>query len=152
MPLYPSAHEQEVNEQAVRVIDGLGGVNATARFFEIEPSSVSEWRTAGVPQARLRHLRDVRPDLVPPEARIPASFQPARWRGTLPFDAAGSTGISFDLEDGSTVRLRLDARSVKDVRETLAGGYSNSLGSTQSQTKPLNPSAPKSVPSEGENV
>lgn len=45
------------------VIDTLGGTAATARLFEIEPASVSEWRKKGIPKARLHALRFMRPDL-----------------------------------------------------------------------------------------
>jgi hypothetical protein len=54
------------DEEAVRIIEGLGGTSAAARFFDISQASVSEWKRKGVPQARKRHLRDVRPDLLEP--------------------------------------------------------------------------------------
>jgi len=46
-----------------KIIDELGGTSAVAALFEIKPSSVSEWRTAGIPKARLQTLKLLRPDL-----------------------------------------------------------------------------------------
>ena len=58
---------------AILITDALGGVSATALFFGIEQPSVSEWRSRGViPRARLRHLQDVRPDVLPEHLRRPA--------------------------------------------------------------------------------
>lgn len=51
-------------ELARRIVGGLGGPAKAARFFEIKPPSITDWLKKGVPQARLRHLRDVRPDLL----------------------------------------------------------------------------------------
>ena len=48
---------------ANEVIDALGGTSATARICGIAPASVSEWRTKGIPQARLMYLKLLRPDL-----------------------------------------------------------------------------------------
>jgi hypothetical protein len=57
---------------AIVITDALGGASATARFFGIAQPSVSEWRTRGViPRARLRHLQDVRPDILPEHLRRP---------------------------------------------------------------------------------
>jgi len=60
-------HENDLQHrqaQARRIVKGLGGTAEAARFFGIKPPSVSDWLRLGVPQARVRHLRDVRPDLV----------------------------------------------------------------------------------------
>lgn len=59
------------------IIDDLGGTGEVARFFEIRPSSVSEWRRNGIPQARMMHLRSVRPDVVMPESRHKAKTRKA---------------------------------------------------------------------------
>jgi hypothetical protein len=48
--------------EAGRLIDLLGGLKACAAFFEVRLSSVYDWRVSGIPRARLRHLRDVRPE------------------------------------------------------------------------------------------
>lgn len=59
------------NEASV-VIDNMGGTAATARFFGIASESVSEWRARGViPRARLRHLQDVMPEVLPDNLRAP---------------------------------------------------------------------------------
>ena len=44
-------------------IELLGGTAQAARFFEVQPPSVSEWRKTGLPRARLMYLRAVRPDV-----------------------------------------------------------------------------------------
>jgi len=46
-----------------QIIDRLGGTTAVARLCEIRPASVSEWRTKGIPKARLMYLRVIRPDV-----------------------------------------------------------------------------------------
>ena len=46
-----------------RIIDALGGTAATARLCGIRMASVSGWRQAGIPSARLMYLRLLRPDL-----------------------------------------------------------------------------------------
>lgn len=45
------------------IIDRLGGTTAVARMFEIEPPSVSEWRTEGIPKARLMYLKLAHPEV-----------------------------------------------------------------------------------------
>lgn len=46
----------------------------------------------------------------------------AAWRGTTPeCGKCGRIGLSFDLPNGNRVRLRIDARSARQVAETLAG-------------------------------
>lgn len=52
-------------ELARHIVDKLGGPTKAAQFFEIKPPSISDWLKNGVPRARLRHLRDVRPDVFP---------------------------------------------------------------------------------------
>lgn len=52
-------------ELARSVVKALGGTCKTADFFDVRPGSVSEWLKKGLPKARLRHLQDIRPDLVP---------------------------------------------------------------------------------------
>ena len=43
-------------------IDALGGTNAVAKICNVKPPSVSQWRTDGIPEARLMYLRLLRPD------------------------------------------------------------------------------------------
>ena len=38
------------------VIDRLGGTTAVAKICKIAPPSVHEWRTRGIPPARLQYL------------------------------------------------------------------------------------------------
>lgn len=50
-------------EMANYVIDALGGTSAVARLCEIEPPSVTGWRSNGIPKAWLRYFRCSRPDI-----------------------------------------------------------------------------------------
>ena len=84
-------------------------------------------------------------------SRIPASYVPATWRGTLPQDpGTGELGLSFGVA-GTTVRLRLAAADARHIAETLTS-YLRSPAGTQSPTSPDMPNAPRSAPSAGENV
>lgn len=44
-----------------KIIDGLGGTAEVARLCEVSAQAVSQWRTDGIPKARLMYLRAVRP-------------------------------------------------------------------------------------------
>lgn len=46
-----------------KIIDDLGGTSAVAELCEVKPSSVSEWRTQGIPRARRQYLKLLRPDV-----------------------------------------------------------------------------------------
>lgn len=46
-----------------QLIDALGGTGAVAKIFDIEPPSVSYWRSRGIPKARLMYLRAVYPSM-----------------------------------------------------------------------------------------
>lgn len=59
----PSTLETAAGKEAAYVIEQLGGTAKVAKFFGIKQGSVSEWKTTGLPQARRRHLVDIRPDL-----------------------------------------------------------------------------------------
>ena len=67
-------------------IDAAGGTLAVAKLCHVKPPSVSEWRRAGIPLARLLYLALARPDIFgpleePPKdraARTPS--RPRRWR------------------------------------------------------------------------
>lgn len=53
--------------------------------------------------------------------RIPTSFNNAEWRGTLPLDiATDRIGLSFDLDDGVTVRLAISSGSARQVINSLS--------------------------------
>jgi hypothetical protein len=46
-----------------KAIDLLGGTRASARFFEVTPAAVVQWKRKGIPRARLMYLRVARPDV-----------------------------------------------------------------------------------------
>lgn len=46
-----------------KIIDELGGTSAVAKLCEVKPSSVSEWRINGIPNARRQYLALLRPDV-----------------------------------------------------------------------------------------
>lgn len=88
------------------------------------------------------------------QARMPASFRPASWRGTLPVDeATGRVGLSLDLEDGETVRVGLDLGSALDVVATLAEALSaHQRRRSQRDRSPGTPSRDVSTPEDGVKV
>lgn len=86
-------------------------------------------------------------------SRIPSSYRPATWRGTLPCDA-GETAVSFNLGDGSVLRLRLPVDSALHLAESLAdylveAGYAVRTNS-QSRSSSGSPSVDGSMPDEGQ--
>jgi hypothetical protein len=85
----------------------------------------------------------------PPKRRTPPAYVPATWRCTLPAEADGAQALGFDLADGRVIRVLLDAKSVVDVRETLAPDYhARVVVELQSAISELRPSEPTSVPSD----
>ena len=48
---------------ADEIIDALGGTSKTARIFNINPASVTGWRTNGIPETRLMYLKLAKPEL-----------------------------------------------------------------------------------------
>lgn len=48
---------------ANQIIDALGGTAEVARLCHVKSPSVSEWRTNGIPPARLQYLRLLRPEV-----------------------------------------------------------------------------------------
>jgi hypothetical protein len=54
--------EQRIKE-ACRVIDAFDGTNAMARLCDIKPSSVSLWKTNGLPKAWRKYFSVSRPEL-----------------------------------------------------------------------------------------
>lgn len=48
---------------ANKIIDSLGGTSAVAKICNVKPASVSQWRTDGIPDARLMYLQVIRPDV-----------------------------------------------------------------------------------------
>lgn len=55
------------------IIDALGGTAKAARLCKVKDPSVSQWRKAGIPQARLMFIKVVRPDVF----NMTASTEPA---------------------------------------------------------------------------
>ena len=55
-------------ELASYVIDSLGGTSAVARLCEIEPPSVTGWKTHGIPKPWIKYFRCVRPDVFKADA------------------------------------------------------------------------------------
>ena len=45
------------------IIDSLGGTNEVARLCEVSAQAVSQWRTDGIPHARLMYLKLARPEI-----------------------------------------------------------------------------------------
>jgi DNA-binding transcriptional regulator YdaS (Cro superfamily) len=45
------------------LIDALGGTNEVAKLCDVRPQAVSQWRTDGIPKARLMFLKVIRPDV-----------------------------------------------------------------------------------------
>ncbi|SCX93130.1 DNA-binding transcriptional regulator Cro [Nitrosospira sp. Nl5] len=45
-----------------QIIDSLGGSSAVAELCEVTVGAVSQWRTDGIPKARLMYLKLLRPD------------------------------------------------------------------------------------------
>ena len=45
------------------IIDQLGGTLAVANLFGITTGGVSQWRTDGIPDARMFSIKLIRPDL-----------------------------------------------------------------------------------------
>lgn len=46
-----------MNIQAIKTIEALGGTAAVARLFGVRMPSVSDWKKAGIPKARMMYLR-----------------------------------------------------------------------------------------------
>lgn len=54
---------------ANKIIDRLGGTTKVAELCEVAKASVSQWRAAGIPKARLMFLRLARPEIFEEIAR-----------------------------------------------------------------------------------
>lgn len=82
-----------------------------------------------------------------PTSRIPASYQPAGWRNTLPVDVATQRlGVGFTLASGEVVRLSLDVVDARGMAESVL----DYLSSSQSPISSGIPSDAVSYPPEGE--
>jgi hypothetical protein len=58
---------------ANKIIDALGGTSEVARLCRVKPPSVSEWRTNGIPPARLQFLQLLRPDVFEASPEVQAA-------------------------------------------------------------------------------
>ena len=46
-----------------QIIDMIGGTSEVARLCEVTTGAVSQWRSDGIPRARLMYLKAIRPDV-----------------------------------------------------------------------------------------
>lgn len=56
----------ELNEKQIeanRIIDAMDGTVKVSEIFDITTGAVSQWRTDGIPDARLFSIKLMRPDL-----------------------------------------------------------------------------------------
>lgn len=53
-----------MNTHAAKIIDALGGTAEVARLFGVRMPSISRWRVAGIPGARMMYLQAARPDVL----------------------------------------------------------------------------------------
>ena len=58
-----SINKNAQRAKALMLIDEMGGPAATARFFALDPTSVINWRTSGIPRAWEKYLRLARPKM-----------------------------------------------------------------------------------------
>lgn len=54
--------EQQIDQDACRIIDAMGGTYEVAEMLEVSPQAVSQWRY-GIPKARKLTIKLMRPDL-----------------------------------------------------------------------------------------
>jgi hypothetical protein len=52
-----------MNQDHSTVIDAFGGTVEVARICRVTKGAVSQWRTTGIPPARLMYLKLLRPEL-----------------------------------------------------------------------------------------
>lgn len=51
------------NEEAIRIIDAMGGSSRVSEIFGLTPGAVSQWKTDGIPDSRLFSIKLLRKDL-----------------------------------------------------------------------------------------
>ena len=51
-----------MDQEAIKVIDALGGSSAVARLCKVTPQAVGQWRKDGIPDARRMYLEVVHPE------------------------------------------------------------------------------------------
>jgi hypothetical protein len=94
--------DKNLDPLACSIIEALGGTSATAIFCEVKPPSVTEWKTTGIPKARLMFLKLARPDLFVTEitADGPKISEPqhvTNLAGAHPIEALEEDRRSVDL-------------------------------------------------------
>lgn len=64
-----------MNQEAIRVIEGLGGANAIAAMCDppITAEAVYQWKSKGLPPARRQYFKLIRPDLFEGKDSAPTS-------------------------------------------------------------------------------
>lgn len=55
----------ELNNEAIELIEQLGGNAKAAELCEVSRAAVSQWRHNGIPKAQLKFIKAVRVDLFP---------------------------------------------------------------------------------------
>lgn len=68
---------RQIDMEANKIIDRLGGTNKTAELCDVKPPSVSQWRQFGIPHARLMYLRLARPEVFDDDEREEQSLKSA---------------------------------------------------------------------------
>jgi hypothetical protein len=58
----PKIGDMDKKAAAKTLITRLGGTTKTAKYFGVEPPSVSEWREKGIPKPRMMYLRLAHPE------------------------------------------------------------------------------------------
>lgn len=75
------------------IIDAFGGTSAVAGLCEVTTGAVSQWRSSGIPPARLMYLKILRPEVFaeePPETSEPGLSE-RKWAKTdLPVMPVGT--------------------------------------------------------------
>lgn len=70
-------------------------------------------------------------------SRIPKSFKPASWRGTLPVEPqTREIGVSFNPATGDVIRLRLCEEDAQNLVETIVEYYRLAGGWNSQSPKP----------------
>lgn len=56
-----------IDDEAIRVIDALGGTSAVAKMCKVTGGAVSQWKTKGIPESRLMYIELAFPDVFVPK-------------------------------------------------------------------------------------
>jgi hypothetical protein len=72
--------DKNLNQEAINVIDALGGPAETARLCDVSTAAVSQWKKNGIPKTQLRFLKSARPELFGIEEKRVLTFDVERRR------------------------------------------------------------------------